>query len=359
VNLSPVWTPDGSHLLFISNRDGPRDVYAIAVDRAGRPGGVPERLTTGLGATSISLSADGARVAYSVYTARSNIFALPIVANGVVSGERATPMTTGNQVIESMSVSPDGRWLLYDSDLGGRAHVWRMPIGGGQAEQLTNGPADEFAPDLSPDGRWLAYHSWRTGTRDIEVKAIGGGEPERVTATPAQESYPAWSPDGMSVAFYDQVVPTSIWIVRRDGPGRWSAPRKFAAPASQPAWSPDGASIAYIGAGGNQAGDVFVQAVAGNARREVFHSRPGVLDVTRVAWSHDGRQLFMKVFDQAGRASIWSMSASGGEPRLIARLDDASRSSSRADFAVDATRIYFPLAERQADVFVAGLVQRR
>ena len=74
-----------------------------------------------------------------------------------------------------MRVSRDGRWLLYDSNLKGNSDIYRIPIGGGEPEQLTNDPADEFAPDLSPDGGAIAYHSWRRGTRDIEVKPLDGG----------------------------------------------------------------------------------------------------------------------------------------------------------------------------------------
>ncbi len=206
-NQSPVWAPGGDRLYFVSDRDGTRDVYSLRISPSGRPRGEPSRLTTGLGALSISISADGRRMAYAVYTARANIWSLPIPRDGPVTADAARPVTTGNQVIESMRVSWDGRWLLYDSDLKGNSDVYRMPVGGGPSEQLTNDPADEFCPDLSPDGRFLAYHSWRSGTRDVEVKPLDGGPVEAVTATPAQESYPVWSPDGRELAFYDQNAP--------------------------------------------------------------------------------------------------------------------------------------------------------
>ena len=78
VNQSPVWAPDGRTLYFISNRDGPKDIYAVAITRRGAAARSPERLTTGLEAQSLSLSADGHRVAYSVYAATSDIWSLAL-----------------------------------------------------------------------------------------------------------------------------------------------------------------------------------------------------------------------------------------------------------------------------------------
>ncbi len=59
VNASPVWTPDGRSILYVSNVGGPRDVYQQAICSSGRPVGTPVRLTTALSPFRISLSADG------------------------------------------------------------------------------------------------------------------------------------------------------------------------------------------------------------------------------------------------------------------------------------------------------------
>ena len=250
-NQSPVFSPDGLSLFFLSNRDGPRDVYALSLSSSGQPRGEPVRLSTGLGAISISLAADGRRLAYAVYGARANIWSLPIPAGAPVTAAGAIPVTSGNQVIEAMRVSRDGRWLVYDSDVRGNADIYRVPIvrgasAAGSPEQLTNDPADEFAGDLSPDGSAIAYHSWRTGTRDIEVKPLNGGPVERVTDTPAQESYPVWSPDGGAVVFFDQMRPFELLVAHRGPDGRWSKPVALASLAFDADWSPDGRWISYV-----------------------------------------------------------------------------------------------------------------
>ena len=128
-NQSPVWSADGGELLFLSSRDGPRDVYAVALSPSAAGGAAePSRLSTGLGAISISLSADDRRLAYAVYSAGANIWSLSIPAGALVAAGTATPMTTGNQVIEYMRVSRDGRWLLYDSNLRGNSDIYRIPL---------------------------------------------------------------------------------------------------------------------------------------------------------------------------------------------------------------------------------------
>src|SRR4029453_9693616 len=132
-NQSPVWSPDGRRLYFLSNRDGPRDIYALTLSSSGRPRGEPARLTTGLGAISISLSGDGRRLAYAAYSARANIWSLPIPSGAPISAESAMAVTSGSQVIEAMRVSRDGRWLLFDSDLRGNADIYRITGYGGRA----------------------------------------------------------------------------------------------------------------------------------------------------------------------------------------------------------------------------------
>jgi hypothetical protein len=60
--------------------------------------------------------------------------------------------------------------------------------------------------------------------------------------------------------------------------------------------------------------------------------------------------------DSKVRTSFWSVSAHGGAPQLLVRFPNADRQSNRGDFAVDATRFYFAIEDRQSDVFVAEMI---
>ena len=356
-NQSPIWSPDGRRLYFISNRDGPRDVYTMGVSPSGRAITKPTRMTTGLGALSISLSESGKRLVYDAYSARANIWALPIPTGAPVSAEAAVPITTGSQVIESLRVSRDGRWLMYDSNINGNADLFRIATTGGTPEQLSNDAADEFAPDLSPDGRTIAFHVWRNGERFIELKSLAGGAILRF-ATPLRGLYPTWSPDGNAIAFMQLRLVPVIAVVRRESGMQWSSPNVVVQRAAYPVWSPDGSHLAY-GAEDyvSKVDSAMMLDLATGAPRKFIQlgaSAPPLDGIAR--WSFDGTRIFYKAHDAEGRTSFWSADTHGGAPQLLVRFPNPDRQSNRADFAVDGTRLYFVIEDRQSDVFVAEMI---
>ena len=132
MNQSPIWSADGRRLYFVSNRHGTSDIYGIDISEDGTPVGNTIRLTTGLGAFSIVMSGDRERLAYAQLAARSNVWSLPIPTNGrLVDIAGARQLTSANQVIEAMHVTPDRKWLVYDSNLHGNSDIFRMPLDGG------------------------------------------------------------------------------------------------------------------------------------------------------------------------------------------------------------------------------------
>ena len=354
LNQSPVWSPDGKSLFLVSNRDGPRDIYEQAIASDGRPRGVPSRLTTGSNVQSISLSRDNSRLAYSVYTASANLWTLPMPAGAPVSTDAATPLTTGNQIIEAMSVSSDGRWLVYNSDLRGSSNIYRLAIGGGQPQQLTSESFGEYSPSLSPDGRAVAYHSFRTGTRDIEVKPLDGGPAEMVTSSPAQEHQAVFSRDG-ALTFWDfDAKKYGAYIVRRDAAGRWGKPVLRYPRGEFPHWSPDGKLLTL----GTTDGRLWNVPADSGPARPVYVPSAGDPMPEMVTWDPDGRTIYFKSHDAQGRAMIWSIPAAGGRPRLLVRFTDLARPSNRPQFATDGKRFYFAVEDRQSDVWVAEVSRR-
>ena len=349
LNQSPAWSPDGRWLYYVSTRFGPGDIYAQRVAR-GKATGAAVRLTTGLGAQSISLSADGTRLAYGEYAARSNIWSLPLPASGTLTAAGATPLTSGTQVIEAMTVSRDGKWLLFDSDRSGNSDIYRMPIGGGEPERLTSDSAAEFSADLSPDGTEFAFHSWRAGSRDIFVQPLDGRPLQRVTTSPEQELVPRWSPDGKALVVTVGTGLGSFEVIRRKPDGTWF-PGVLRTRGVWPVWSPDGRSFAYS-TSTVPASVAIIPVDSGPSRIVMDGSKPGMPSSERLAWSADGRTIYFKSHDARGRGSIWSVPATGGAPHELVRFDDLARPSYRPQWALGPGRIYFTVEDRQSDVWV-------
>jgi serine/threonine-protein kinase len=353
---SPRWLPSGDRLLYLSNEGGARDVYEARLSSKGVLAGPPARLTTNLGALTISLSDDGRLLAYSVFRHDANVWSMPIPAAGVSSATDAELVTEGTQAIETLGVSRDGRWLAFDSNRSGNFDIYRMALPDGQPERLTEDPADDFIPAWSPDGREIAFHSFRHGTRDLFLMASDGSSEKRVTDDPGQERAPTWSPDGNSLVFgLDKEGEDELWMISRAGPSTaWGPPRRLTFDGGHnPRWSPDGQWIAYV-----TEGTLRLIRPEGGAPRILVQGGTDALDPVPAfpGWSRDSRTLYFKAHDARGVASFWSVPVSGGAPRLLVRFDDPLRPSFRPEFATDGDRFFFTVGTQESDIWVMDLL---
>jgi Tol biopolymer transport system component len=97
--------------------------------------------------------------------------------------------------------SPDGRFLAYSSDHGGKFDVWVQQVSAGNPVQITKGPGHHWQPDWSPDGKYLAYRSEEGEGGIYIVPAIGGAGLGRKVASFGY--YPRWSPDSSRILFLE------------------------------------------------------------------------------------------------------------------------------------------------------------
>jgi Tol biopolymer transport system component len=357
LDVSPVWMPDSRALVFVSNRDGARDIYSVRIDRDGNATGDVERITSGLSAHGISISQNGRWLAYSSFTNYSHIWAVPIPTSGVASLRDARQLTFGNETIEGLALSPDGKWLAYDSNRSGNGDIWKVATAGGTPQQLTTSASGDYVQDFSPDGRELSYHSIRGGVRHVFIMNDDGTGVQQLTTGAVNGANPEFSADGNAI-IYDvwDSAPRGMWRLTRARRGaRWSAPEPFIANGTDPSSSPDGRWIAYVADGGVH----VVPVTGGRARVLVRSSNPAeVPEPDFVYWSRDSRTVFFKAYDDQYRSSIWSVPLAGGRPRLLLQFKDLTRPSQRREFAVDDKMLYFTIAEPESDVWLMELASR-
>jgi dipeptidyl aminopeptidase/acylaminoacyl peptidase len=316
-----------------------------------------------LNAAQVSVSGDGRRLAYAAFSETANVWSLAIPSSGTVSMSRAEPVTSGTQFLEAFDVSPDGRWITFDSDRGGTQQLYRMPLPSGDVEQLTAGAEPALAPAYSYDGRELAFHSLQGGTRQVFVIPADGGTPRQVTRGNGQYRMAQWSPDGRKLTIVkDAFTPTQETdIVTRDSSGNWGAPRTLLKGGDMAFWDPSGHWVLMPML--TEAGKIGVAIVPldGRAPRMVVAPRDlAVGTLYGASLSMDGRFVYYVGRDPADqRTGIWRVPTAGGEPRLLIRLDNPSQRMHRIWFRVRGSRFYFKLDDQQSDIWTTEVLGSR
>ena len=348
---SPVWTPDGRHLLFVSDRTGGRDIYRVRLDEAGQPVAEPERLTTGLQVHTISVSSDGSRLAYSVLINWQNVWRMPIPAEPPVSAADSTAVTRGNQVIEGTDVAPGGDVIAFDSNRSGNQDIYKMAVGGGEPEQLTTDAGEDFVPHFSPSGRRIAFHSYRDGNRNIYTMSTDGRELRQLTNDPAQDRRADWSPDAKQLVFQsDRAGRQELFIVSAEnGELEGATPRKITSDGGIYAtWSPDGRWIAYHHSPYTEDAALAVISPEGSEPRILL--RHDSSSTIYAAWAPDSKTVYYSLRQTNRGASLWSIPVEGGEPTLLVK-DDHPVGPIRFEFVTDGADFFFSVAERESDIW--------
>ncbi len=153
-----TWSPDGSHIAVVSDRNGITAVYSLDVITRSLT-----RLSTGdFPVRDTQWSPDGKWVSYTKGGPQSGLYLAP--ANGVGPDHRLveSPPGTPSSGIINHTWSPDSRWLAYSkSDKIGTFDIWLVPTVGGAPINVTRYPGQNISPRFTRDGRRLLFASTR------------------------------------------------------------------------------------------------------------------------------------------------------------------------------------------------------
>ncbi|MFC1639445.1 protein kinase [Gemmatimonadota bacterium] len=345
MDTSPAWLDD-DHLLFVSNRDGLREVYVVEVGPMGRRG-EPRKVPGVTDAHSISYSIAGRKLAFSKATVRQNIRAYAVTP-GTLSISGGAPVTSDNAIIESHDISPDGEWIVFDSNLRGNQDIYTKPLEGGSPTPVTNSPLDDWIPRWSPDGNEIAFiRDPGAGEWILMVAPAHGGPPVQVATGPATWS-PRWSPTGLDIAFtkgFGRLA--EAWLVSREAiGGSWSEPVRLTDFGCSPTdWAPDGSGLlCRVGA------EIMLVSPEGDVLRR-YDVSTALPRVNGPKFSGDGSTIYMHGIQEDGAEGIWAFSTQGGEPNLVVAYDHVDLAGTPR-FSVGPDRLYLTVRESESDIWV-------
>jgi Tol biopolymer transport system component len=196
---SPVWSPDGRVLYFLSNRGGSTNLWRLPIDEeSGRVlGEVEPVLTPAPSVGAFSLSRDGKRILYATRETRSIVEGLGFdPGSGTATGPSRT-VTRIMRAIAGVRPSPNGEWLAMDGQSPAGEDLFVMRPDGSGFRQLTDDPHNDRFPMWYADGRWIFFFSKRTGRFQIwAIRPDGSGLRAAVTRAQGQLYNPHPSPDG-------------------------------------------------------------------------------------------------------------------------------------------------------------------
>ncbi|HMQ02487.1 MAG TPA: DUF5050 domain-containing protein [Pyrinomonadaceae bacterium] len=308
-NDYPSWgvlpSPTGGKIVFNSNRDGGNwEIYSMNAN-----GSNPTRLTNNPATDyNPSLSPDGSRIVFS--TNRHGDYEIYVMNSDGSGQTRLTNNAGGNY---DPSFSPDGNQIVFVTARHGDLEIYAMNSDGTNQTRLTDNSAADGEPSFSPDGSRIVFQSNRDGNYEIYSMNPDGGNPTRLTFDTAGDGSPSFNPDGSRIVFSssrDGVA--QIYAMNPDGTNQTRLSTVFAF-ETLPIFSPDGSQIAFVSYRDNTGGgEIYVMNSDGtNQRRltnnpatELFPSwgiAPATAPGRKIVF-HSGRD---------GNAEIYTMNSNG------------------------------------------------
>jgi dipeptidyl aminopeptidase/acylaminoacyl peptidase len=325
---SPVWSPDGKTIAFLSSRSGDSQVYLLSMD-----GGEPKPLTTiSTGVDIVKWSPDGKTIAFT-----SGVY--PDCKDDDCNRKRDAEKEKDKVKAHVAEHLLYRHWTHWND--GKRSHLFVIPADGSAAPRdLTPGANYDVPPDqrggpsdlnFSPDSKEICFTAVTDPVEaistngDLFVVPVAGGEAKRITSQPGFDGGPSYSPDGKYIAYHAQLVP-------EDESDRWrvmlydratgkieNLTEGFDRSANELNWSPDGKTI-YFSAEDETLQPIYSMAPrAGDTPKKLIANSYNL----GVSWSADGKTLVFERTNLTMPAEIFAASSDGSNVRQLTHQNDS------------------------------------
>lgn len=327
---SPIWSPDGKWIAFISSRDGDDNLYVIPVS-----GGEARKLTdTSTGVSDPLWSPDGKSIAFS-----SEVYP-ECGAEDACNKKIEDRWTKGPLHAHMADALLYRHWTQWKD--GKRTHVFLVNVANGAVRDLTPGDFDSppfqlggmLSYDFSPDSTELAFDSnhdrdQATSTNsDVWIVSLSGvPSPRNITASnPAFDGHPRYSPDGKYIAYQMQKQPGyesdlfRLAIYDRAAGTSRVVTESFRNWVQDFQWAPDSKAI-YFDAPVEGADPIFRVTVDSGAIQQVLLDH--TIDSFEVA--HDGQRLIYTRRSTSEPAEIFAADSTGvrfSAPQRLSHFND-------------------------------------
>ncbi len=183
-NSAPAWSPDGKQLAVVLTKDGSSQLYLLNADGSG-----VTRIATSAGIdTEPQFSPDGQAIYFTSDRGGSpQIYSIP------AAGGDAQRITFEGNYNVTPRPSPDGKSLAYISRNSGRFQLTLMDLASKQTQILTDSAKDE-SPSFAPNGRMIIYATEIGGRGVLAAVSSDGRVKQRLSVQAANVREPSWGP---------------------------------------------------------------------------------------------------------------------------------------------------------------------
>jgi TolB protein len=184
-NSAPAWSPDGKRLAVVLSKDGGSQIYFMNTEGKGEP----RRMTFSSAIdTEPNFSPDGELLLFTSDRGGSpQIYGMP------VAGGEARRLTFEGSYNVSPRFSPDGKSFTFIQRNGGRFSVAVQDLTTRQVQVLTDGTIDE-SPSFAPNGRLILYATEVRGRGVLSAVSSDGRVKQRLSEEGSDVREPAWGP---------------------------------------------------------------------------------------------------------------------------------------------------------------------